>query len=154
MNMNLCIGGTFSPLHKGHRLLFETAMANLGTGMLYIGLTCDGFATSSRPREALLGYQERKKALEAYLERVGCRRYSIVEIDRTRGIADRSIYLEGIVVSRETYPHALDINKARVRRGFGQLDIFVVNLVKNRQGKEIRARYIRNNEMDREGRPR
>lgn len=152
--MNICIGGTFSPLHKGHRLLLKTAMANLGDGTLYIGLTGDKFAMTGRPDEELLGFKARKGALEEFLHRAGCRRYRMIEIGRANGIADRSAYLDGIVVSRETYPQALRLNAARRQKGLPRLLIFTVNLVKNRHGREIRARYIRRGEMDRNGRVR
>lgn len=152
--MNICLGGTFSPLHKGHRLLLNTAMANLGDGTLYIGLTGDKFATTGRPDEELMGFGARRDVVEEFLHRSGCRRHRIIEIDRANGIADRSRYLDGIVVSRETYPQALRVNEVRRRNGLPRLLIFTVNIVKNGHGREIRARYIRRGEMDRNGRVR
>jgi len=150
--MNICLGGTFSPLHRGHRLLLYTAMANLGDGTLYVGLTSDEFAMKGRPGEELLEYKKRKDAMVAFLHQAGCQRYRIVEIDSTSGIADHAAYLDGIAVSRETYPQALRLNEARRRKGLKGLSIFTVNLVKNGQGHEIRARCIRCGEMDQEGR--
>jgi pantetheine-phosphate adenylyltransferase len=150
--MNICLGGTFSPLHRGHRLLLHTAMTNLGTGTLYVGLTNDEFAMTGRSGEKLLDFKTRRDTIVAFLHKTGCRRYRIVEIGSANGIADRSAYLDGIVVSRETYPQALRLNEARRRNGLRGLSIFTVNLVKNRQGREIRARYIRRGEIDPEGR--
>jgi len=152
--MNICLGGTFSPLHKGHRTLLKAAVAHLGPGILYVGLTSDMFASKGRPGERLMAFSERKKALERAICLTGCRQYRIVEISCANGIADSSAYLDAVVVSRETYPQALTLNKARRTKGLRGLSIITVNIVKNGQGAEIRASKIRQGVMDIEGRVR
>ena len=148
--MNICLGGTFDPLHKGHKTLFEAAIDLLGDGTLYIGLTGDDFAEGSRGGQEIRDYTEREKDIRDYLENRGID-FTVVEIASKYGIAHKEKEFEAIAVSRETYQLALEINRKRKENGLEGLHIIVVDLVRNEQGDVIKGTLIRKGEMDTEG---
>ncbi len=148
--MNVCLGGTFDPLHRGHRLLIDTASGLLAGDRLYLGLTCDELAVFSRNGEAIRSYEQRKSALQEYLVSKKLD-FKIIKIDNRSGIADTDPVLDAIVVSKETYPQARAINDARAANGLNELSIFVVNFVKGDRGSIISGTLIRRGEMDPDG---
>lgn len=148
--MRVCVGGTFSPLHRGHRALLDAAFS-WGDEVI-IGLTTDRFARESRS-EDVEPYERRLKVLEEYLKRRYEKPYRIIPIDDpTGGGAVFSEELDGIVVSRETYETARWINEERTKRGVEPLEILVIDMVPSEMGEPIRGRLIRRGLMDVEGR--
>lgn len=148
--MRVCVGGTFSPLHRGHKALLDAAFT--WGDEVVIGLTTDRFASESRS-EPIAPYERRLKELEEYLRERYRKPYRIVPIDDpTGGGAVFSEELDGIVVSRETYATARWINEERLRRGVRPLEILVIDMVPSEAGEPIRGRLIRKGVMDVEGR--
>ena len=139
------MGGTFDHLHLGHKALLEAAIS-FGR-LIRIGLTNDDFAKSLRRTdpnlELMQPFESRKKELETYLEKRGSSDYEIIEIDHRYGFALNAEDAEGIVVTEETYPTAVDINKLRPLSGMDQLLILVIPFVYDEQGIIISSRRIR-----------
>ena len=150
--MNICLGGTFDPMHKGHRALFDKAIDLVGKDKLYVGLTGDGFAAGSRNGQDISCFEERKRNIEKYLEDRGVE-HTIVVINDRYGIAHQEESFEAIVVSQETYLLAVSINQLRVENDLNRLHIFVVDMVRNPRGEVIKGTSIRNGKMDTEGAP-
>ena len=141
--MRVCVGGTFDPLHRGHRALLEKAF-EVGDYVL-IGLTSDEMIKKTRK------YQIRKKELEDYLERKKFKNFRIVKIDDRYG---PSIYanFDAIVVSPETEKIAFEINRIRVKNGKKGLKIYVIPFVLADDKKTISSSRVKKGEIDIEGR--
>ena len=139
------MGGTFDHLHLGHKALLEAAMS-IGT-FIRVGITTDDFAKSLRRSdpnlELMQPVEERKEVLREYLISRGCKKFEIIEIDHRYGFALNSPDGEGIVVTEETYPTAVDINKLRILNGLDQLLILVIPFVYDEKGVIISSRRIR-----------
>ncbi|MHA1197958.1 MAG: pantetheine-phosphate adenylyltransferase [Candidatus Heimdallarchaeaceae archaeon] len=139
------MGGTFDHLHHGHRALLEAAKS-FGS-FVRVGLTTDEFAKSLRRSdpnlELMQPFDVRKKNLEDYLSSRNFENFEIVKIDDRYGFALTAIDAEGIVVTEETYPTAVDINKLRTMGNLDQLLILVIPFVYDETGVIISSRRIR-----------
>ena len=139
------MGGTFDHLHPGHKALLEAAMS-MGS-FVRVGITTDEFAKSLRRSDLHLYLMQpleiRKEKLHKYLESRGCKKFEIILINDRYGFALNSPNAEGIVVTEETYPTAVDINKLRAMNGMDQLLILVIPFVFDKEGIIISSRRIR-----------
>ncbi len=139
------MGGTFDHLHPGHKALLEAARS-FGS-LVRVGLTTDEFAKSLRRSdpnlELMQSYEVRKKELETYLKSRAFGNFEIVKIEDRYGFALTAEDAEGIVVTEETYPTAVDINKLRVLGHLDQLLILVIPFVYDETGIIISSRRIR-----------
>ena len=139
------LGGTFDYLHPGHKALLEAALS-FGS-FVRVGLTTDEFAKSLRRSdpnlELMQPFEDRKEELQKHLISRGCENFEIITIDHRYGFALESPDAEGIVVTEETYPTAVDINKLRTLNGQDQLLILVIPFVYDEKGIIISSRRIR-----------
>ena len=82
--MTTLVGGTFSRMHKGHRILLKTA---IDTGdHVIIGLTTDDYAKGNKDYPAV-PYRRRMEALRRFMDRYS-RDYEIVPLESRRGNSD------------------------------------------------------------------
>lgn len=144
-------GGTFDHLHAGHKAFLKFAFQK-GQEVI-VGLTSDAYVAKFKKGNGVQRFVDRKKALENFLQNEGILpRAKIVAIDnkfdQTQIPEDLSIAL---VVSRETYPVGLEINKKRTEKGLNALPILTAPLVNTESGEKISSRAIREGSMDREG---
>jgi cytidyltransferase-like protein len=139
------LGGTFDYLHLGHKALLEAAMS-FGR-FVRVGLTTDEFAKSLRRSdpnlELMQPFEMRKEELSKHLISRECKKFEIITIEHRYGFALTSPDAEGIVVTEETYPTAVDINKLRNLDGMDQLLIMVIPFVYDEKGIIISSRRIR-----------
>lgn len=64
--MNVCLGGTFHPLHKGHKELIRKAVRTAGpTGTIFIGITSKKMI---KQKGKIASFQSRKHAIEEFLK--------------------------------------------------------------------------------------
>ena len=148
----VALGGTFDPLHDGHRALFFRAFM---LGDVTVGLTTDAFAARIRPdQEADVDpYGTRLATLDRELRAWADRRARCYEIRPLRvptGIAHEPQF-DSLVVSPETEPGGERINDLRRDRGIEPLRIEVVEHVRAADGDIISSTRIRAGEIDEHG---
>jgi len=149
--MDVALGGTFDPIHDGHRALFARAFA---LGDVTVGLTSDELAQRTRHAERQVrSFEDRRADLAAELaalaERYG-REYEIRRLDEPTGIAVEPQFGH-LVVSPETKPGGDRINELRVADGAAPLDIHVVPHVRAEDGGIISSTRIVRGEIDEHG---
>jgi pantetheine-phosphate adenylyltransferase len=142
--VRVAVGGTFQPLHDGHKALLRKAYEL--SRDVDIGLTSDEMAARSRVRP-VKSYGEREKALRDWIRKEIGVEPKIFKINDPYGPALTEDY-DYIVVSPETYPTALKINELRKERGMRPIEIYRVECVLAEDGKPISATRIARGEID------
>ena len=145
--MKIAVGGTFQPLHDGHKLLLRTAYG-LG-GEVEIGLTSDRMAHGGRARP-VESYGARERRLRRWIrERIGVEP-RITKLEDPYGSTLTEDY-DYIVVSPETYPVAIKINELRRKAGRKPIAIVRVDYVLAEDGRPISSTRIVRGEIDEHG---
>jgi len=141
------VGGTFDPLHDGHKRLLDRSFDLAGPeGHVVIGLTTDTFA--SRKVHPIRSFSERKADLEAYiLSKDDVASWNIEPLNDRFGSAVDSEF-DAIVVSEETLPVAVEINKERRGKGRRKVDIHQITCVLAEDGRWISSTRIYRGEID------
>jgi pantetheine-phosphate adenylyltransferase len=149
--MKVALGGTFDPVHDGHRALFERAFE---LGDVTVGLTSDELAPKTRHEDRYVRpFDERKADLEAELSGFAeeCdQAFEVRELTEPTGIATEPQF-DVLVVSPETTDGAERINEIRVERGHDPLEIEVVSHVEAEDGDIISSTRIVKGEIDEHG---
>ena len=148
--MNVCIGGTFDRLHKGHKILLKKAFEVAGEkGKVFIGITSDNFIKDKKNVKSL---NVRLTNIKKYLKKEGYeKKYFIQPISNKFGTSINGDFA-AIVVSSETKKNAQEINKKRIKLGKKPLKIIAIKLVLAEDDLSISSTRIRNNEIDENGR--
>lgn len=149
----IALGGTFGPLHKGHKALLYRA-SELAE-RVYIGVSSDLMIAKKKPeppdfntrmfgRGGLFDFiKESQYKLE---------KYDIREIYSAEGrTLDPSFKLDALLVSEETLPGAVEINRKRREKGLPELAIEVLPMVLAEDGERISSTRIRKGEIAKDG---
>lgn len=145
------VGGTFDPLHDGHKRLISRSFEIAGQdGTVIVGLTTDTFA--SRKVHPVRGYEQRKAALAEYIRNQGFAALYIIEPLKDRYGTALDDDFDALVVSEETLPIAHEINRLRKERGRRKVDIHQITCVLADDGRWISSTRIYRGEIDIHGR--
>jgi pantetheine-phosphate adenylyltransferase len=148
--MKVMVGGTFDPLHDGHKRLITRSFELAGKeGSVIIGLTSDVFA--SKKSHPIKPFPVRKANLEHFIRDQNFpAAYTIEELNDRYGTALDAEF-DALVVSEETLPIAKDINILRKERGRRKVDIHQITCVLAEDGRWISSTRIYRGEIDEHG---
>ena len=146
----VAVGGTFQYFHDGHAKLIEKAFKIAEDGKVHIGLTSDEMLHKNHSIDT---YENRRKRLLKYIKEMGFPddRYEVTRLNDPCGPTIEEEF-DYIVVSPETYPVALKINRVREEKGKKPLEIVYVEYVMADDGIPISSTRIAKGEIDRHGR--
>lgn len=148
-SMNVCLGGTFYPFHKGHKELIRKAFQIAGpAGTVFIGITS---STMIQRKGRLAPYEHRKKIIEEFLEQEHVLKQATIQKLTNKFGPTLKGDFNAIVVSPETRPTAEEINKKRTQQGKKPLQIITIPFVLSEDEKPISSTRIRKNEIDENG---
>ncbi|ELZ02540.1 phosphopantetheine adenylyltransferase [Natrialba asiatica] len=149
--MDVALGGTFDPVHDGHRRLFERAFE---LGDVTVGLTSDELAPKTRHEERTVrSFDDRRADLETELEAIATeydRSFEIRRLEEPTGIATEPQF-DYLVVSPETRSGGERINEIRRERGHDPLEVVVVPHLRADDGDIISSTRIVHGEIDEHG---
>ena len=149
--MHVALGGTFDPVHDGHRALFERAFE---LGDVTVGLTTDDLAAETRHVDRYVRtFEDRRADLHAEVAEIAAaygREFEIRPLETPTGIATEPGF-DALVVSPETRTGGERINEIRRDRGLAPLDIEVVDHVTAADEERISSTRIVRGEIDRHG---
>jgi pantetheine-phosphate adenylyltransferase len=160
------LGGTFTPVHDGHRALLHKAFQTAshdgdGGGHVIVGLTSSEVAreTRSDPAHAdrLGAFETRREQLEVAIDELSgayFASYEIIRLEDTHGPAGSRRDIDALVVSPEgkAQHRAHELNQQRVSNGLQPLEIHTAPFVTADDGSRISSTRIRNGEIDAHGR--
>jgi len=142
----IATGGTFDILHKGHYTLLLKAF-EVGKQVI-IGISSDYYA-SVKKKKITNGYPIRLKNLKRFIEdKFNKSNYSIYELNDFYGPTVLTKDVQAIVTTEGTKENCIKINELRKSKGLPQLEIIIVPLVKDQDGKVISSTRIRRGEID------
>lgn len=146
----VAIGGTFCPIHDGHRALLARALRLSDGGTLTVGLTSNKMAQNKF--HVMEDWEVRKQKLIHFMESTFGVKPHIVRLDDPFGPTLEEDF-DYLVVSPETEPIAEKINQKRKERGKEAIEIVRVEYVLAWDGLPISSTRILNGEIDISGNP-
>lgn len=142
----VAVGGTFDRFHYGHRKLLEKAF-EIGE-IVVIGVTSDVFGGEKGDIDPC---NKRMSNLNQFLATKDHDIFHISRLDDSYGTTIYEDDFDAIVVSKETEPTAIEINKIRKSKKMKPIDIITIDLVFAEDGAPISSTRIRNGEIDIKG---
>ena len=146
----VAVGGTFDILHVGHEKLLAKAF-ELGE-LVFIGVTGDRLVSKLNKDHPVREFAVRQRDLRRLLKARGwLQRARITELIEPFGPATRRKRLDALVVSEETRANGLRVNALRQKRGLKHLRLYVVRMVRTKDGLLLSDTRIRRGEVSPQG---
>jgi pantetheine-phosphate adenylyltransferase len=147
--MRVCLGGTFYPLHKGHKILLKKAFQVAGAkGSVFIGVTS---AAMAKKKGKITSFEKRQQSIEQFLAEENILKQATIQPLSNKFGPTLKGDFDAIVVSPETKPTAEEINKKRKQLGKKPLQIVVIPFVLSEDNQPISSSRIRLKEIDENG---
>jgi pantetheine-phosphate adenylyltransferase len=145
----VAVGGTFQYFHDGHVKLIKKAFEMAEDGKVYIGLTSDEMLQKTHNID---DYESRRKLLFRCIKEMGFseEKFEVTKLNDPCGPSLEEDF-DYIVVSPETYPVALKINRIREKKRKKPLEIVYVEYVMAEDEIPISSTRISEGEIDRHG---
>ncbi len=144
----VAVGGTFDPLHDGQKALLMKACELSRGGELLVGLTSDEMV-KNKPHE-VDDYRSRCDEVMGFILAQGIAPV-IVRLDDPYGPTIHEDF-DFLVVSPETHPVGLKINRIRRKKGMREIRIVLIDYVLAEDGLPISCTRIKRGEIDEHGR--
>jgi cytidyltransferase-related domain len=149
--MSVALGGTFDPIHDGHRALFDRAFT---LGDVTVGLTSTDLASRTRgENRPIRPYEVRRRELvtelSTYTDRYD-RTVTVRKLESPTGIATEPVF-DTLVVSPETRTGGKRINELRREQGREPLRLEVVEPVHAEDGDMLSSTRIVRGDIDEHG---
>ena len=141
----VAVGGTFNPLHDGHKALLIRAYQLSNKAEVLIGITSNEMA--GKKYHEVEDWEIRKQAVMAFIQETFGSVPLIVRLDDPFG---PTIYedFDYLVVSPETEPTAHLINTQRAEQGKQPINIELVEYVLAGDGSPISSTRVLQGEID------
>ena len=139
-------GGTFDILHKGHYMLLQKAF-EVGRQII-IGVSSDSYATRKHKKIAN-NYNIRRENLKKFIDKNFKKsNYSVYQLDDFYGPTVLTRDVQAIITTESSLDNCVKINSLRESKGMTDLEIILVPLVEDKEGKVISSTRIREGEID------
>lgn len=139
-------GGTFDILHKGHYMLLLKAF-EVGRQII-IGVSSDTYATQKQ-KKIINKYDIRQENLKKFIDKNFKKsNYSIYRLDDFYGPTVLTRDVQAIITTKSSLENCVKINRLRESKGMPQLEVILVPLVEDKEGKVISSTRIREGEID------
>lgn len=139
-------GGTFDILHKGHYMLLLKAF-EVGRQII-IGVSSDTYATQKQ-KKIINKYDIRQGNLKKFIDKNFKKsNYSIYQLDDFYGPTVLTRDVQAIITTKSSLENCVKINRLRESKGMPQLEVILVPLVEDKEGKVISSTRIREGEID------
>ena len=146
----VAVGGTFDILHIGHEKLLAKAF-ELGE-LVFVGVTGDRLVSRLNKDHLVRKFAVRRRDLRRLLKARGwLPRARITELKDPFGPATRRKRLDALVVSEETRSNGLRVNALRRNQGLNPLRLYVVRMVRTKDGLLLSDTRIRRGEVNPQG---
>ena len=139
-------GGTFDILHKGHYMLLQKAF-EVGRQII-IGVSSDSYATRNH-KKIVNNYNIRREKLKKFIDKNFKKsNYTVYQLDDFYGPTVLTRDIQAIIATESSLENCVKINSLRETKGMTPLEIILVPLVEDKEGKVISSTRIRDGEID------